>query len=418
MLKKILVILDGASDLPNAQLNGKTPLEAAEMPFLDYFSENGCMGLMYPISEDIAPGSDNSLISIFGNDPDKCKRGVYEAIGAGFKLKNSDLVFRTNFGTIDNLKNRVVIDRRAARTLTTKEAELLSKDINEKVNLPVEFLFEPTIQHRGVLILRGGSFSDNITNIDPEWKGSSADKNSKNIFEFSKPLDENYSAKFSSFLVNEFISQVFRILNNHPVNLERIRKGLLPANMLFLRGAGVGLPKINKYNKWMSINSMPLEKGISKLSNMRVYSFDYPNLKNMDSYKNLYEGLNKSIDYAVKTIKKNYKKYSGCYIQFKETDIPGHDNKPLDKKKMLEIIDKDFFSFLVNFSLKNKIKLVVTCDHSTPCQKRAHTSDPVPVLVYGDNKKDGTFHFCEIIANEGDLGKFYGKDFMKITGLK
>jgi 2,3-bisphosphoglycerate-independent phosphoglycerate mutase len=418
ILKKILIILDGASDLPHTLLNGKTPLEAANMPNLDFLSENGVMGIMYPISKDIAPGSDNSLISIFGNDPSKCKRGIYEAVGAGIKIQKGDLVFRTNFGTIDNLKSRKVIDRRVGRTLTTREAKMISKDINEKVNLPCEFLFEPTVQHRGVLIFRGGSFSENITNVDPEWKGTEVDKNQKNNFDFSKPNDDKYNSKFSSFIVNEFLSQVFIILNNHPINQERIRKGFLPANMLFLRGGGTEIPKIKKYSDWMSINTMPLEIGISKLSNMKTFSFSYPELKNMDSYSNYYQGLNKSINFAIKTLKKQNKNFSGCYIQFKETDVPGHDNRPLEKKKMLEIIDKEFFSFLVNLLDKQDFKIVVTCDHSTPCQNRCHSSDPVPVLLYDGKRRDGTFHFCEIIAREGILGEIYGKDFMKKTGLR
>jgi len=76
----------------------------------------------------------------------------------------------------------------------------------------------------------------------------------------------------------------------------------------------------------MSINPMPLEIGISKAGGMKTFSFPYPDLKKMDVYATLYDGLNKTINFAIKTIKKQHKHYSGCYIQFKETDIPGHDN--------------------------------------------------------------------------------------------
>lgn len=417
MLKKILIVLDGASDLPNPSLNGKTPLEAADMPNLDYFSENSKMGYMYPISESIAPGSDNSLISMFGNNPDLCKRGIYEAIGAGIIIKKNDLALRANFGTIDNLKSKKVIDRRVGRTLTTKEARLLAKELNEKIKLPCEFLFMPTVQHRGVVVFRGEKFSENITNIDPEWKETNVNKNQKDSFEFSAPIGNDLNSKFSSFILNEFVSQAFRILSCHPINLERQRKGFLPANMIFIRGAGVNIPKIKKYKNWMSINPMPLEIGISKLSGMKVFSFPYPELKTMDSYNNLYEGLDAAIKFAIKTLQKNHAKFSGCYIQFKETDVPGHDNKPLEKKKMLELIDKEFFSFLKKFSLKYNFKLVVTCDHSTPCKLKSHSTDPVPVMVFDEKNNDSTFHFCETIAKEGILGKIYGKDFMKKTGL-
>jgi len=411
-MKKILVILDGASDLPNPNLDNKTPLEDANMPNLDFLVKNGRMGFMYPIDEETVPGSDNSLISIFGNDPKLCRRGVYEAIGAGIKLSKGDLALRVNFGTIENLKSKRVIDRRAGRTLTTEEASVLAKDLNEKVKLPCEFVFKNTVQHRGVLVLKG-KFSDNISNVDPEW--SSTDKSFE--FEFSKPLDDRNISKESARIVNEFIHKAFIVLNNHPINLERARKGFLSANMIFLRGGGVDSPKLKKYKSWISINMMPLEIGISKESDMRVFSAEYPELKSFDSYKNLYEGLYKLIDFAKRIIKKNSDNFSGCYIQFKETDIPGHDNKPLDKKRMLEIIDKEFFGFLKKFINGKGIKLVVTCDHSTPCKLKAHSSDPVPILVSDGMGYDGGTHFCESEAKRGILGKIYGREFMEKTGL-
>ena len=119
-MKKILVILDGAAGLPHKVFAGKTPLEVAQMPNLNWLAENGKMGYMYPIDKKTVPGSDNSLISIFGNDSKECKRGVYGAIGAGIELKRGVIAFRCNFGTIDNLKTKKVIDRRAGRTLSTK----------------------------------------------------------------------------------------------------------------------------------------------------------------------------------------------------------------------------------------------------------------------------------------------------------
>lgn len=410
-MKKILIILDGASGLPHEKLNGKTSFEIAKTPNLDYLTSEGRLGYMYPINEKIAPGSDNALISIFGNNPNECKRGIYEAIGSGFDLKRGDLALRINFGTIDNLKSKKVIDRRAGRSLSSKESRILIKDLNKKIKLPCKFELKSTIQHRGVLILRGG-FSDNISNIDPEW---SSGKN--NYFKFSEPLDDSENSKYTVNILNEFIEQAFFILDNHKINQIRRKKGFMPANMIFMRGGGNEIVKIKKYNSWMSINPMPLEIGISKASGMKVFSFHYPELKGMDVYDNLYKGLEKSIKFAIKTIKKQHKYYLGCYIQFKETDIPGHDNKPLDKKKMIEIIDKKFFGFLRKFINKNFIKIVVSCDHSTPCKLKAHSSDPVPVLVYDGKNKDKTDKFSEKQAKKGSLGKIYGKDFFNKTGL-
>ncbi len=409
-MKKMLVILDGASDLPISVFGGKTPLEVSETSNLDWFVKNGKLGYMYAIDENTIPGSDDSLISIFGNNPKQCRRGIYEAIGLGIKLKRGDLAFRTNLGTIDNLKSKIIIDRRAGRTLTTKEARELAKIINKKIKLSCKFEFYPAIQHRGVLVFRGG-FSDNISNTDPEWSSGKS-----NFFRFSEPLDEEEESKYASNVLNDFLSQAFRILDHHPVNEERRKKGLLPANMLFTRGGGSELPKLKQYRAWMSVNPMPLEIGISQLSGMKTFGFKYPELKKIDVYQNLYDGLNQTIKFAIKTIKKRHKDFIGCYLQFKETDVPGHDNKPYEKRNMIEAIDKDFFSFLRKFAEKNNIKVVVTCDHSTPCNKKKHSADPVPVLVYGEDKDD-TVKFCEKEARKGSLGKMYGKDFMEKTGL-
>jgi len=406
-MKKILIILDGASGLPHPALGGKTPLEIAETPNLDYFAKNGKMGYMYTLWEGKVPASDNALLNIFGNDPKKSKRGVLEAIGAGLDVKRGDLAVRTNFGTIENLKTRKVIDRRAGRTLTTKEANELAKTLNKKIKLKCDFEFKPTVQHRGVLVFRGG-FCDNISAIDSEWVKPGV---KEKTFSYSKALSDDENCKYSAKILNEFVDQAFGILNNHSVNLKRKKKGLLPANMVFIRGMGIEIPKLKQYRSWMSVNLMPLEVGIAKLSGMKNFDFKIPKMKSVDVYEHLYKILNKKIKFAIKFLKKNHKDFSGCYIHFKETDVPGHDNKPFEKKKMLKIIDKKFFGFLKEFVEGKDIKLVVTCDHSTPCKLKSHSADPVPVLVYGDEKDEMT-KFCERQARAGSLGKMYGREFM------
>ena len=412
-MEKILVIIDGGADLPVKEFNGKTPFEAARTTNLDFFAKNGKLGYMYPINEKIVPGSDNALISIFGNDPSCRKRGIFEAIGAGFKLKRGDLALRANFGTIENLETKKVIDRRAGRNLTLKETELLAKTLNGKIKLPCKFEFKTTVQHRGVLVLRGG-FSENISNIDPEYDESG---NKSEIFKFSEPLDDEENSDYTSDIINNFVDQAFKILETHPVNIERKRKGFFPANMVFLRGGGVEIPLLKQYKTWMSINSMPLEIGIASLSGMKNFSFQYPELRgNKMIYETLFEGLSKSINFAIKTIKKENKYYNGCYVQLKEADVPGHDGKPFEKKKMLEIIDKKFFGFLRKFAKKKEFKIVVTCDHSTPCKLKMHSSDFVPVLVYDGEGKDGA-RFSEKDSKKGSLGKIYGEEFFEKTGL-
>jgi len=414
-MKGILVIIDGLGDRACRQLNDRTPLEIADKDNLDYMAENGKLGELFPINETMVPESDTAIVSILGNNAFLSSRGVFEAVGANIDFKRGDLALRANFGTIDNLNSKKIIDRRAGRTLTTKEAEILAAEIN-KIFLPRKFLFKPTIQHRGVLILRGG-FSDNITNTDPSYPVKGKFQHLYN-FKFSQPMDEDENSSYTANMVNEIVEQSFKKLDGHLINKEREKKGLMRANILLTRDPGVEIPKIKKFSKWMAIQYMPLEIGICKVAGMEVFSFSYPDMKSFDVYKNLHEALNYAIKFSIKMLNKHKKDFDYCYIHFKETDVPGHDNKPLEKKEMIELLDKKFFSFLRKFSEENKIRVAVTADHSTPCYLKSHSADPVPVLLFdpsekGKAERDETLAFNEIQAKKGNLGKIYGKEFLK-----
>ncbi|MBM3228269.1 phosphoglycerate mutase [Candidatus Pacearchaeota archaeon] len=451
-MKGVLVLLDGVGDLSSIQLGDKTPLEAAETPNLDFLAARGEMGSMYPVKPGFVPESDDAIVSLFGNALIDSTRGQLEARGTDLKLTRGDLALRVNFATIDSLKNGNMIDRRAGRTLTTSEAEILSKALN-KIKLPCKFVFKSTIQHRAVLVLKGG-FSDNVTGNDTAYsKGEVRTMDKIGSF---KALDEEENTQYTVNILNEFIEKAFGVLNAHPLNEERRKKGLLPANFLLMRGAGIEPPKLKFYRKWLSIAYMPLEIGFSKVSGMSVFSFEYPKMKNLDSYENLWEGLKKACNFSIKVLKRNIKDFDYAYIHIKETDTPGHDNKPIEKKLMIEYIDRVLFKFLKDFATQNKIKIVVTGDHSTPCKLKAHSADPVPVLFYNDkppkpkskifsffqtsgrkilfsSKKESEVleekkdenpklehpreKFCEKNAKKGSLGRFSSNELLEKVGF-
>lgn len=440
-MKGILVLIDGMGDLPSKKLEDKTPLEAAEMPNLDFLATRGEMGYMFPVKPGFVPGSDEAVVSIFGNDLISSTRGQLEVRGTDIKLTRGDLALRANFATIDSPKKGNILDRRAGRTLTTAEAEILARAIN-KIKLPCKFIFKPTIQHRAVLVLKGG-FSDNISGNDFTYvRGRAGDADKIGTF---KPLDDDENSQYTANILKDFADKVYEVLNKHPVNEERRKKGLLPANYLLMRGAGIEAPKLKFYKKWLSVAYMPLEIGFSRVCGMKVFSFDYPKLKSLDSYTNLWDGLKKTCSFSIKILKKNYKHTGYAYIHIKETDIPGHDNKPIEKKLMLEYIDKVLFKFLRKFVPPNRIKVIVTADHSTPCKLKSHSADPVPVLFYNysppksDSWKFKSFlsnanqrfyiplrknkveqkgvKFCEKNARKGKLGGFTGKELFKKVGF-
>lgn len=190
----------------------------------------------------------------------------------------------------------------------------------------------------------------------------------------------------------------------------------MPANYLLIRGPGIEPPKLKQYRKWISANYMPLEIGFSRVSGMKNFSFEYPKLKKLDVYANLYESLAKACKFSIKVLKKHRNNADYMYIHIKETDLPGHDNKPIEKKLMLEYVDKILFNFLKKFAPPNKIHVVVTADHSTPCKLKAHSADPVPVLFYNDSVPKAK-KFCEAEARKGSLGKILGKELLKKVGF-
>jgi 2,3-bisphosphoglycerate-independent phosphoglycerate mutase len=412
-MKGVLIIIDGMGDLPNKQLGDKTPLEAANMPNANFLAARGELGYMYTVKPGFIPESDEATISIFGNDLISSTRGQLEARGTDIKLVRGDLALRANFGTIDSLKDGNIIDRRAGRNLSTYEAEVLAKAINKNIKLPVQFIFKPTIGHRGALVFKGG-FSDNISGNDNVY--SMGKTNISGKIGLCKPLDDEDNSQYTANVVNEFLEKVFEVLNHHPINEERRRKGLLPANFLLVRGAGVEVPKLKIYKKWVSAAYMPLEIGFSRVSGMKTFSFDYPKLKKIDVYANLYEGLAKACKFSIWVLRKNLKKADYAYIHIKETDLPGHDGKPFEKKEMLEYIDKTLFNFLRKFCPQNKIKVAITADHSTPCKLKAHSADPVPVLLYNNSiPKEKKFNETE--CRKGALGRINGKEFLAKIGF-
>ena len=415
---KIFVILDGIGDKSCKVLDGATPLEAAKTKNLDYFASKSNGGYVYTVNEQIAPESYEAILALLGYDPHKYYygRGPLEAYGAGMKFKDGYLALRTNFSTV---KDGKLIDRRVGRSLTTRESRELAKEINEKVKLDVPFEFKATVGHRGVLIFKG-DFSDNISNVDPAYKkvgrfGVAMAGNLDRLQE-CKPLDPDKKTKLSANLVNEFVKKSYEVLNKDLINEKRNKKYLLAANIIVPRDAGIILPELPKMKGWGAVVSMPLELGITKLAGMGVLKFDYPEMKSTNVYDHLFKGLKKTIDESIKAIKE--RKYDKYFIHFKEIDIPGHDNKPLEKKKMIEIIDKRFFKFLRK--KVDDLELVVTGDHSSPCELNAHSADPVPLIHYNPKiqKNDDVQRFTEHECIEnGSYGKLMGKNILKTFGF-
>jgi len=420
-MKKIFVLIDGLGDRKIKALENKTPLEFAKTPNLDFFSGNGANGKVIPLKKGLAPESDVAIMALLGFNVFKeyAGRGPLEALGAGIEIKKGWLALRGNFATV---KGNKLIDRRVARTLSTREAKLLEKEINNKVKLKEPFVFRHSIEHRNVLVVKGKNLSNKITNTDPYYERvlgfGVAVKKPKDRLVDCRAMNSGRQAKYSAELVNDFSKQAGKILEKSKVNKERKRKNLLEANYVLLRDAGTTLPRKSKPSGWASIVGMPLEIGISKAKNMKVLSFEYPEKKPSETvYENLFRKTMAEIINAKKLLEKNWKKFNSFYIHFKEVDVMGHDGNALEKAKMIELIDKEFFSwFRKKIDLKQD-RLLVTADHSTPCMLKRHSSDSVPLLIAGKGiQKDHENQFSEF--NSGRLGTLQGMKVIKLFDKK
>lgn len=407
-MKLIYVVIDGMGDLPIEELGNKTPLEAAETPNMDFLAENGKTGLMYTVRKGVAPESDVAVISILGYDPFEYStgRGILEAFGAGVTVKDGDLALRCNFATLG--RGREIIDRRAGRNLTVEEAMELSKAVNERVKLesyPVDFEFRNTIGHRGVLVIRSREkpLSSRVTNTDPAYSRMEelgvAETKIKMVLKKCEPMDETEEAKISAKLVNEFVEKSHMVLDEHEVNKRRVTQGKFKANLILTRDAGHRLPKFFNINKrynvhFASLTDMPLERGISKLTDMHITILPPPS-----------SDLKRDCILRVKKLLDLLPSYDCFYIHIKGPDEPGHDGKFDLKTHMIAIIDKYFFGRLLQRIKLESYIFCVTADHSTPCKLRAHSDDPVPLVVSGSKiEGDNVYKFSEKECKKGSLG--------------
>ncbi|HZY46541.1 MAG TPA: alkaline phosphatase family protein [Candidatus Bathyarchaeia archaeon] len=402
MLPIVMVVLDGASGRVGAT---QTPLEAASTPSLDELVERGSMGQTYTVGKGIAPESDAGVFSLLGYDPVKAhlSRGVVETLGADVEFHNGDLALRAGFATVRGDK---LVDRRAGRNLSTPEARELGAALNKELQLKsgVRFVFKPTVGHRAVVVFRvdGHKFSSSISNFDPAYvRQGNISLAQPGVKEYDiprcEPLDSSDEAVTTAALVNEFGFKVRSILDNHPVNKARRRKGMVPANFVVMRDAGTTKPHVTGFRgQWgmdpLMVADLPAELGIGRLLNMDVRQLE-PGTRPED-YRGRAELVLGSLD-----------THNFVYVHLKGPDEPGHDGLYDLKKERIEEIDENFFSVLANSpSLKHAV-VAVTCDHSTPVEDRGHSADPVPVLVFGGKaKSNGSKRFTERDASKGSLG--------------
>jgi 2,3-bisphosphoglycerate-independent phosphoglycerate mutase len=372
--KMILIVFDGLGDIP-FKVN-KTPLESANIPNLDMLASEGICGLSCPILPGITPGSGPAHVSLFGYDPFEWNigRGVLEALGIGFNLSKNDIAARGNFCTID-LKTKNITDRRAGRISNAEAKRIVDK--LRSIRIPnVEIFVEHVKEYRFALIIRGESLEDGLTETDPQKIGVPSIP--------VQPLRRE--AENSAMILNEW--------------LERARSILLDekqANSCNLRGIAKTpqipqMPGIYKL-KMAAIASYPMYRGIAKLVGMDILK------------------TGENIQDQLITLKENWEKYDFFFFHIKKTDSNGEDGNFDGKQKVIEEADL----IIPNIRALNPDTLVITADHSTPCELKSHSWHEVPTLLWSKYViPDNVSQFNERQCMSGGLGHINHQNIMAL----
>ncbi|MEX0568024.1 MAG: phosphoglycerate mutase, partial [Candidatus Njordarchaeota archaeon] len=272
-MKVILIIIDGAGDEYIPQLDG-TPLQYAskKFKFINRITKEGLSGIMHPVSPGVPPSSDIGHLSIFGYNIEKeyPGRGYFEAMGAGIKPKKGEVAFRVNLATVTKKgSNLIVVDRRAGRISGNDASQLynsLDSELQER-GIPARVIH--TLEHRGVLLIRGDDLIGAVTDTDPHelnapilaaepWK------------ELDKESEKH--ARKTAKILNEITKMSFDVLDKHQINRKRIDSGLPPANIILARGGGIAKSIMSFEEKWGSkpafIAAGALYKGIARALGM------------------------------------------------------------------------------------------------------------------------------------------------------
>jgi len=391
------IVCDGMADRPVEELDGKTPLEFANTPWLDKLSEVGINAIMHTLgTPGIVPGSDTAHLALFGYDPHiyYSGRGAFEALGVGLEVKEGDVALRGNFATVDEKLN--VLDRRAGRHVP--EGDQLAAVVNG-LKLPeapdVEVIVKHATQHRCAVILRGPGLSHKVTDTDPH------EINAK--VKIAKPLDDSEEAQKTANIINALSGKSHELLKDHPLNIQRQERGNLPGNIIILRGAGQ-VPNVKSLTQLYGIKSAVISTNALYRGVALSIGMEYlPVSETKGDYNVL-----------AKKALELFDNYNLFFIHVKDTDNASHDGNVDEKVKVIERID-EMISYLFPKVENKEAYICVTADHTTSVKAKDHVGDDVPVVIAGPEvRNDSVRSFSERACAMGGLNRIRGTDIMPI----
>ena len=389
-MKYVVVLGDGMADEPIEAIENKTPLAYAHTPNMDKLSKRGEIGMVHTIPDGMKPGSDTANLSVIGYDPRKyySGRSPLEALSIGVPMKATDVAIRCNIVTISEenvpFEQRTIIDHSASE-ISTEDCAILLDAIRRQLETDV-FKYYLGTSYRHCLIWDKG---DVVELVPPH------DVLTQVIGQY---LPENLQLR-------EMMKKSYDILVNHPINLERKKMGLNPANCCWFWGAGTK-PMLSDFTektgkKGIMISAVDLLKGIAVGAGMSVIEVKGANGGLHTNYAGKKEA-------AVKALTEDG--YDFAYIHVEAPDEMGHQGSVERKIQAIQYLDEKVIGPLVEDLESRKIpfRLLVLPDHPTPVRLRTHTSDHVPYLLYDSTKKQN-HTWCYNEAEAAMSGNFVGE---------
>lgn len=391
-MKHVIVVGDGMAGNPLEELGGKTPLQVADKPNIDWVASNGKNGFLKNIPNGMQPNSDVAMMSILGYDPREyyTGRGPLEAAGMNVELEGGDMAFRCNLIT----ERDGVIEDYSAGHVSTEEAGKLIEAMSEEHSGKGDFYVG--VSYRNLFVLRNpdDEAEELLTRPPHEIVGESFEEN----------LIEPGSLEIARTL-NEMILDSRSVLSSHSVNRLREEEGKRPANAIWLWGQGKKLdaePFQKRYGvQGAVISAVTLVKGLGAWAGMDM--IEVPGATGF--YDTSYE--NKA-EYGLEALEDR----DLVLIHVEAPDEAGHAGDVQKKIEAIENIDQKLVRNILD-GIDEEFSISVMADHPTPIEVRNHVSEPVPFSFYSTNKhKDDVSCFDEFSAKKGSMETLEGHEFM------
>lgn len=399
-MKYIIILGDGMADEPIPELGGKTPLQAAPKPEIDWLASHGRNGLLDTVPAGFAPGSEIANLAILGYDLPKVfeGRGSLEAASMGVHIDDGEMAMRCNLITIEDGR----IKNHSGGQISSEEAAVLIGFLQKELG-GNGISFFPGVSYRHLLKMKGGN-KHVITTPPHDVIGD----------DFRKHLvrPENEEGKETAERLNALIIKSMELLDGHPVNTARAAAGKDVANSIWLWSPGYRPKMQTLAEQFPQIKTGSVISAVDLIKGIGVYAgLDPIEVEGATGlYDTNYEGKARA---AIEALKKQ----DFVFLHLEASDEAGHDGDPDLKVTTIRYLNDRIVRPVLEAvrAMDEDVSIAVLPDHPTPCAIRTHTAKPVPFTIYRTNGTgDGVTQFDEFSAKAGSYGLISGRQFIEL----